>query len=151
MWDPPRPGREPAFPALAGRLSTTAPPGKPENKHSWKQIHPKGAFLLRVGLLFWARKDSVKLSHQPHSYEHRGPGTDGNYVETAASSHIPNLVCFPVLGNAHWPRNLPAPSDGFCVLFSWFLPGGVPEEVNICLSRVIIPDVVTRAIVLAEQ
>ena len=29
MWDPPRPGLEPALPALAGRLSTTAPPGKP--------------------------------------------------------------------------------------------------------------------------
>ena len=29
MWDPPRPGLEPASPALAGRLSTTAPPGKP--------------------------------------------------------------------------------------------------------------------------
>ena len=29
MWDPPRPGLEPAFPALAGRLPTTAPPGKP--------------------------------------------------------------------------------------------------------------------------
>ena len=29
MWDPPRPGREPVSPALAGRLSTTAPPGKP--------------------------------------------------------------------------------------------------------------------------
>ena len=29
MWDPPRPGPEPVFPALAGRLSTTAPPGKP--------------------------------------------------------------------------------------------------------------------------
>ena len=29
-WDPPRPGPEPASPALAGRLSTTAPPGKPK-------------------------------------------------------------------------------------------------------------------------
>ena len=28
-WDPPRPGHEPVSPALAGRLSTTAPPGKP--------------------------------------------------------------------------------------------------------------------------
>ena len=27
--DPPRPGPEPASPALAGRLPTTAPPGKP--------------------------------------------------------------------------------------------------------------------------
>ena len=28
MWDLPRPGLEPMSPALAGRLSTTAPPGK---------------------------------------------------------------------------------------------------------------------------
>ena len=28
-WDPPRPGLEPVSPALAGRLSTTEPPGKP--------------------------------------------------------------------------------------------------------------------------
>ena len=28
-WDPPRPGHEPVSPALAGRLPTTAPPGKP--------------------------------------------------------------------------------------------------------------------------
>ena len=29
MRDPPRPGLEPVSPALAGRFSTTAPPGKP--------------------------------------------------------------------------------------------------------------------------
>ena len=29
MWDPPAPGLKPVSPALAGRLSTTAPPGKP--------------------------------------------------------------------------------------------------------------------------
>ena len=29
MWDLPRPGLEPESPALAGRFSTTAPPGKP--------------------------------------------------------------------------------------------------------------------------
>ena len=29
MRDPPRPGLEPVSPALAGRLATTAPPGKP--------------------------------------------------------------------------------------------------------------------------
>ena len=29
MWDPPRPGLEPMSPALAGRFSTTASPGKP--------------------------------------------------------------------------------------------------------------------------
>ena len=31
MWDLPRPGLEPVFPALAGRFSTTAPPGKPQS------------------------------------------------------------------------------------------------------------------------
>ena len=29
MWDLPKPGLEPVSPALAGRFSTTAPPGKP--------------------------------------------------------------------------------------------------------------------------
>ena len=33
MWDLPRPGLEPVSPALAGRLSTTAPPGKPYIVH----------------------------------------------------------------------------------------------------------------------
>ena len=32
MWDLPRPGLEPVSPALAGRLSTTAPPGKPTKR-----------------------------------------------------------------------------------------------------------------------
>ena len=31
MWDPPRPGLEPVSPALAGRLPTTVPPGKPRD------------------------------------------------------------------------------------------------------------------------
>ena len=34
MRDPPRPGLEPVSPALAGRFSTTAPPGKPGNGDS---------------------------------------------------------------------------------------------------------------------
>ena len=35
MWDLPRPGLEPVSPALAGRFSTTAPPGKPLNVSLW--------------------------------------------------------------------------------------------------------------------
>ena len=38
MWDLPRPGLEPVSPALAGRFSTTAPPGKPLCKYS--HLHP---------------------------------------------------------------------------------------------------------------
>ena len=33
MWDLPRPGLEPVSPALAGRFSTTVPPGKPHFKY----------------------------------------------------------------------------------------------------------------------
>ena len=35
MWDPPRPGLEPMSPALAGRFSTTVPPGKPPPDIFW--------------------------------------------------------------------------------------------------------------------
>ena len=38
MWDPPRPGLEPVSPALAGRFSTTAPPGKPLDHSFFKKI-----------------------------------------------------------------------------------------------------------------
>ena len=36
MWDLPGPGHEPVSPASAGGLSTTAPPGKPQKKPSFK-------------------------------------------------------------------------------------------------------------------
>ena len=36
MWDLPRPGLEPVSPALAGRFSTTVPPGKPQNRYFFK-------------------------------------------------------------------------------------------------------------------
>ena len=38
MWDLPRPGLEPVSPALAGRFSTTAPPGKPQSVHILSSI-----------------------------------------------------------------------------------------------------------------
>ena len=38
MWDLPRPGLEPVSPALAGRFSTTAPPGKPKNGNFLMQM-----------------------------------------------------------------------------------------------------------------
>ena len=39
MWDLPRPGLEPASPALAGRVSTTAPPGKPPHATLYRYCH----------------------------------------------------------------------------------------------------------------
>ena len=38
MWDLPRPGLEPMSPALAGRLSTTAPPGKPNPAYFYQHL-----------------------------------------------------------------------------------------------------------------
>ena len=38
MWDLPRPGLEPVSPALAGRFSTAAPPGKPRESQFFKII-----------------------------------------------------------------------------------------------------------------
>ena len=50
-WDLPRPGLEPVSPALAGRFSTTAPPGKPcrffDDGHSnWCEVIPHCGFYL---------------------------------------------------------------------------------------------------------
>ena len=41
MRDPPRPGLEPASATPAGRLSTTAPPGKPSNSFFCKRLGRK--------------------------------------------------------------------------------------------------------------
>ena len=44
MWDLPKPGLEPVSPALAGRFSTTAPPGKTRSVPSWNlsSLGPQG-------------------------------------------------------------------------------------------------------------
>ena len=41
MWDLPRPEPEPVSPALAGRFSTTAPPGKPHTSLCFKYLSGK--------------------------------------------------------------------------------------------------------------
>ena len=49
MWDLPGPGLEPTSPASAGRLSTTAPPGKPRLLIFIKSlIFPYSRFLLMI-------------------------------------------------------------------------------------------------------
>ena len=59
MWDPPRPGLEPVSPALAGRPSTTAPPGKP---HIWEHCEEEP-------------KDFAKLPEGPCAQKESGPLT----------------------------------------------------------------------------
>ena len=64
MWDLPRPGLEPVSPALAGRFSTTAPPGKPLPLELL--IDLKDATLLHlfifIYLYFWPRHAAWGIS-----------------------------------------------------------------------------------------
>ena len=48
MWNLPRPGLEPVSPALAGRFSTTAPPGKPHLLSTYHEpgIVPRALYIL---------------------------------------------------------------------------------------------------------
>ena len=83
MWDPPRPGPEPVSPAPAGRLPTTAPPGKPslifffkrkcENKK--KQGFPGGAVVKNLPANAGDTGSSSGLgrSHMPRSDWAREP------------------------------------------------------------------------------
>ena len=89
MWDLPRPGLEHVSPALAGRFSTTAPPGKPHsmlfdiglsnifwyipsgkgNKNKWmglcqtrKLLHSEGNDQQNEKAAYWVGEDISKYS-----------------------------------------------------------------------------------------
>ena len=61
MWDLPRPGLEPVSPALAGRLSTTAPPGKPPDL-TFFYLHTPGCFrcLSVTEICKWMKQSSCR-------------------------------------------------------------------------------------------
>ena len=59
MWDLPGPGLEPVSPALAGRLSTTAPPGKPSSCVLKGLVYPSCYFFFFQYLFIWLHQVSV--------------------------------------------------------------------------------------------
>ena len=59
MWDLPRPGLEPVSPALAGRFSTTSPPGKPGSVF-WLDTHEKVNWVFRWQILTANRRINSK-------------------------------------------------------------------------------------------
>ena len=83
-WVLPRPGLEPVSPALAGRFSTTAPPGKPwtivSNMPYFYCIFPLFYFLSSASSIF-----TLHLSHNL-SFRHfsvfflQSPLLNGNYI-----------------------------------------------------------------------
>ena len=81
MWDLPRPGLEPVSPALAGRFSTAAPPGKPYpcfmNEETETQGTPvicpkshwqKAAEPVSISTPSWGSAVSVSLKYTPSLY-----------------------------------------------------------------------------------
>ena len=60
MWDLPRPGLEPVSPALAGRFSTTVPPGKPKSSFFFFFFF---VFLQKPNILLLQSGVDVSLHH----------------------------------------------------------------------------------------
>ena len=59
MWNLPRPGTEPVFPALAGRFLTTGPPGK-----FWYSLFKWGIISDKVTTGTTAQHPSEKLTRE---------------------------------------------------------------------------------------
>ena len=68
MWDLPRPGLEPVSPALGGRFSTTAPPGKPYFKYFLSIYSGPGITDKQVILLSWSLQSSKKSKNNRRKY-----------------------------------------------------------------------------------
>ena len=64
MWDLPRPGFEPMSPALAGRFSTTAPPGKPYIRFLLWPLNSKNRLNILLVLKKCTQNSKGRKSHQ---------------------------------------------------------------------------------------
>ena len=99
MWDLPRPGLEPVSPALAGRFSTTAPPGKPrcffkawaiESFCAWLCLPLSASQLLRTWQRPW-RWPSCKME---------GAGSLNHWLEDSAVNT--SLDCDGLCMDVQW-------------------------------------------------
>ena len=91
MWDLPRPGLEPVSPALAGRFSTTASPGKPG-------LYSECDGKLLEG--FEQRYDMIKLFLKGSLV-----GFPGGAVVENLPANAGDMGSSPGLGGSHMPRS----------------------------------------------
>ena len=99
MWFLPRPGLEPVSPALAGRFSTTAPPGEP-----WGFFFKKSLWVFSLGYLWpgkscwhWLKPDFMHTAKGGSLAEQWCNGTV-KFPSTASLE--------PPQGRVRWPRNV---------------------------------------------
>ncbi|KAJ8784956.1 hypothetical protein J1605_007512 [Eschrichtius robustus] len=86
MWGLPRPGLEPVSPALAGRFSTTAPPGKP----------PHSLNYCRLLVSFEIRKFDLRHVGSPRTRARTHVPCIGRRIPNhCATREVPHLVILP--------------------------------------------------------
>ena len=66
MWDLPRPGHEPVSPALAGRFSTTVPPGKPQMGIFLTSLLEYNCFTMVCQFLLYNKVNQLYIYIYPH-------------------------------------------------------------------------------------
>ena len=86
IWDPPGPGLEPMSPALAGRLSTTAPPGKP---HRGLLIHADTIIIFGANPFLLVDLETARFASLPamHISESSTPSAGHSWI------HHPGGYC----------------------------------------------------------
>ena len=90
MWDLPRPGLEPVSPALAGRFSTAAPPGKPPSPllmiivHALPQLNNWSILLLSAHTCD-AGNRRIPSCHKGAGNTSESPGEDDSVIPGSRS------------------------------------------------------------------
>ena len=113
MWDLPRPGLEPASPALASRLSTTAPPGKPQNVNLNKvKIQPmkleKLCFEENNFLIFHNRESTDCQKMKPGVKKNKQRNDSNPLTSLPSHPHPQPSTLEGALGNSYflWKRSI---------------------------------------------
>ena len=82
MWDLPRPGLEPVSPALAGRISTTAPPGKPLAfilNGTFTSVFGRYVLMYILCVRWLYRPEMIKCDDSFRAVKPEGPQTYGTW------------------------------------------------------------------------